>query len=149
MRLVVRHGHFAFFPDSASEIPLYVELFETPLVRENDYFTFPGLVGVPRWSIATLAYKNLVANKTFEGRTPWDAMKANGFVATAGTGVLVPKSSITSQVNPPLAGYYFLAEIPLIQPGSRDATGRQILSYSGVFRQERQQQLAVIEYSYE
>lgn len=148
MRVICRHGHFAFYPRNASEVGQYVEMFETPLIRENDYFTFEGLVGAPRWSLAGLAYKNLVANANFEGRAPWEVMKANGFVATNGTGVLVAKSTITVQLNPPLARYFFLPESLLIQPGSRNAAGQQILSYSGEFRQDTMQ-LYVTEFSYE
>lgn len=148
MRVICRHGHFAFYPRNASEVGYYVEMFQTPLVRENDYYTFEGLLGTPRWSLAGLAYKNLVAKVNFEGRAPWDAMKANGFVATNGTGVLVPKSSISIQINPPRGSYYFLPESLLVQPGSRNAAGQQILSYSGEFNQSTMQ-LYVTEFSYE
>lgn len=148
MRVLCRHGHFAFYPSKTSDIARFSNYFDEELVRDGDFYTFPLLKQAPRYSIAGKPYLTLPALKTYEGRAPWDVLRENGFVYHILSGLLVPKASITILINPPLAGFYFLAQSPLIQPGSRNTLGQQILSYDGEFFQDTVQ-LKVREFSYE
>ncbi len=76
-------------------------------------------------------------------------MAANGFVYDLTLGILVPKLSVISTVDLPLVnGYYYRAGGSLIQPGSRSATGEQILSYGAEFIAEGVS-LRILEFSYE
>lgn len=147
MRVLCRHGHFAFYPRNASEIAKFSNYFNVTLKRENDYFTFSSLFGAKNYSILGKPYLNLPAVKTFEG-LPWYVMKANGFVYDISLGVLIPKLSVISVIELPLVGFYFRAGGSLIQPGSRTLTGQQILSYSGEFV-DQGLSLNVVEFDYE
>lgn len=147
MRVVCRHGHFAFYPDNAAEIGRFANYFDESLEREEDYFTFEALAGLRKYSILGQPYGLLPATTTFEGN-PWDVMRENGFVYSLTLGILVPKLSIISLVDIPLVGYYSLVQGSLLQPGSRNLSGQQMLSYSGEFVDEGMS-LRVTEYTYE
>lgn len=115
--------------------------------RDGDFYTFPLLADAPKHSIVGALYLGVIANETFEG-SPWEVMEANGWVYSLSREILVPKESITIQISPPLAGFYFISQSPLIQAGSRNAAGRQVLSYDGEFALENFQ-LKLSEFGYE
>ncbi len=148
MRIVCRHGHIAFYPRYAVEISQFVEYWGVSLIRVDDYFTFAPLAELDRFSLAGLAYGNLTANTTYEGRNPWDVMRENEFVYHIGSSVLLPKSSIAIQVDPTLSSGFWVPATTLVQPGSRNRAGNQILSYSGEYNNHFAE-LKVSEYSYE
>lgn len=148
MRVLCRHGHIAFFPRIASEVSRFCRYFGVELIRVEDFFTFEPLVELDRYSLVGKTYGNLPAVETFEGENPWQVMKENGFVYHIASGLLLSKTSIAVKINPPLVGDFFIAESPLIQPGSRNAAGQQILSYDGEFI-DGIFQLRVREFSYE
>lgn len=134
MRVLCQHGFFFFYPRRASDIVEFTGFFGIELVRENDYYTFPELKGLERYSILGSTYGSLPAIATYEGRHPWEVMRENGWVYSLALGALVPKASITLLVRPPLVDKgYFIAETPLLQPGSRNSAGEQILSYDAFF----------------
>lgn len=147
MRVLCRHGHFAFYPRKASDVARFSNYFSVSLKRERDYFTFERLYGAEKYSLIGKPYINLPAVSTFEGE-PWEVMKKNNFVYHLGLKLLVPKVSVTSLTNLELVGYYFLAGGALIQPGVRTFSARQILSYSGEFAEEGYS-LRVTEFDYE
>lgn len=148
MRLVVRSGHFAFYPRTATDVARFCNYYGATLVSVEDYFTFPALEDLKRYSIFGKPYGLLPATKTFEGQNPWDVMKANGFVYSLGVETLVSKESITVVVNPTLMNFYMDLSTALVQPGSRDTTGQQILSYAAEFVLGMHQ-LKVTEFKYE
>lgn len=148
MRVLVRHGHFAFFPKRANDIDRFSTFFGQDLVSEDDYYTFEGLAGLPRYSLAVKAFGNLPAIKTYEGRGPWEVMRENDFVYSLTLGLLVPKLSIVKLSQPILTDGYFLSESPIYQPGMRDKSGRQILSYDAEFVSDNNQ-LRILGVSYE
>ena len=147
MRVLCRHGHFAFYPRREYEVFIFNDLFATTLSRENDYYTFPLLKDAPDYSLIAKPYLGIPALKRFEG-TPWEIMKENGFVYSVDLGVLVLKEAITLSVRPTIAGQYSIVDSPIIQPGSINAIGQRIMSYDAEFLQENLQ-LRIIEYSYE
>ncbi len=147
MRVLCRHGHFAFYPRKASDISKFSNYFDVTLVRERDYYTFEGLLDAPNYSLTGFPFLNLPALATFEGE-PWEVMRENGFVYDLRLGLIVPKLSVIGIVDLPLVGYYFLAKGSLVQPGTRTMIGRQILSYSAEF-EDVGSSLKVMEYSYE
>jgi hypothetical protein len=147
MRVLCRHGHFSFYPRAASDIARFSNFFGVSLKREQDYFTFEGLIDAPKYSLTGMPYVNLPAITTYEGE-PWDVMRENGFVYDLRVNLLVPKLSVVAFVELPQVGFYFRAGGSLIQPGSRTLLGRQILSYSGEFVEEGFS-LRVLEYDYE
>lgn len=147
MRVLCRHGHFAFYPRTAADISKFSNFFDVTLKRERDYYTFSGLYGAKNYSLALKPYLNLPALKTYEGE-PWEVMKENNFVYSLTLGLIVPKLAIISLVELPLIGFYYRAGGSLLQPGSRTKLGRQILSYSGEFVGEGYS-LNVSEFDYE
>ena len=147
MRILCRHGHFAFYPKKASDIARFSNYFSVSLKREQDYYTFAGLYQAPKYSLLGKIYLNLPAIETYEGN-PWEVMKENNFVYHLGLGVLVPKLSIVGMAELPLVGFHFLGGGALVQPGVRSLTGQQILSYSGEFIEEGYS-LRITEFSYE
>ncbi len=147
MRVLCRHGHFAFYPKRPGDVARFMEFFEVDLVRDGDFYTFPLLQDAPKYSLAVKPYLGIPATTTFEG-DPWAVMRENGFVYHIASGLLVPKQAVFIPINPILTGYYFLAESPLIQPGSQNAAGQKILSYDAEYMQEVNQ-LRVTEFAYE
>src|SRR4051812_4712842 len=93
MRVLCRHGHFAFYPRKASDINQFSQSFGVTLKREEDYYTFPRLQGAPKYSLLGKLYVNLPALATYEGM-PWEVMKANDFVYNVQLGLLVPKLAV-------------------------------------------------------
>lgn len=147
MRVVCRHGHFAFYPRRASDIAEFSNKFDYELERENDYFTFAGLAGAENYSILGKTYLNLPALTTFEG-SPWDVMRENNFVYSLALGLIIPKLAVIGviEINP--VDLYFMSDATLIQPGLRSLLGQQILSYSGEIYLDKIQ-MRITEFDYE
>lgn len=148
MKVVCRHGHFAFYPFGPSDIGRFNSYFSQTLEMENDYYTFPFLKGAPRTSLQTKPWLGLPAIKNYEGRNAWDVMKENGFVYSIDKKIVVPKASIFVTADIPRASFYYLASTALIQPGCRVITGQQVLSYEGNFDLD-QKTLKIRELSFE
>ncbi len=148
MRVLVRHGHFAFFPKTAKEVAKFASYFDQDLVRVDDYYTFESLAELPRYSIMIKPFGNLPAITTYEGRGPWEVMRENDFVYNVGLKLLVPKLAVVGMVTLLRSDAYMICPTPLYQPGMRDASGRQILSYDGEYMPENFQ-LKIREVSYE
>ncbi len=147
MRVICRHGHYAFYPRKTSDIYQFANSFDFDLVREEDYFTFAALKGAPRYSLAGSPYLDVPALETFEGN-PWDVMRENDFVYNVDSEILVPKASVMATVEISQKGLFYVTNVPLLQAGSRNVLGRQILSYSGEFQEDRFY-LRLLEFSYE
>lgn len=147
MRVICRHGHFAFYPRNASDIYRFANAFDVELMREQDYFTFSGLIGAKTYSLLGKPYLNLPAIATYEG-TPWAVMKENNYVYSVQLGLLVPKVSIVGIVEITQKGFFYVCNVPLLQPGARTILGRAIMSYSGEFDEDKFY-LRILEYGYE
>ncbi len=148
MRVLVRHGHFAFYPEMAKDVALFARFFDQDLVRVDDYYTFEALAHLPRYSLLAFPFGNLPAIATYEGRGPWEVMRENDFVYNVKTELLVPKLSIVGVLQAPRSDSYFISPTPLYQPGMRDSSGSQILSYDARFNQENFQ-LKILAVDYE
>lgn len=132
MRIVCRHGHYAFYPYASAELARFCTKYDTELFPEEDYYTFEELLEAPRYSLAGLLWLDLPAVETFEGRHAWDVMRQNGFVLSLTTKLIVPKLSIVGAYDNPRSGYYWRAVTILPQAGYRDLSGQQILSYDAI-----------------
>lgn len=132
MRILCRNGHIAFYPKDESEIFRFASFFgETP-VRDGDFYTFEFLKDAPKYSIKGKTYLGVVATKTFEGE-PWEVMRENNLVYSLNAGTVVLKTTITMVINPQNAEGFFLAESPIIQPGSLSPSGQRVLSYDAEY----------------
>lgn len=143
MRVLVRHGHFAFYPHTRDEVIHAQKLFKLELEAEDDYFTFPKLVGLPRWSQIGRPFGGLPALVTYEGRHASDVMRENGFVYSLATDLLMPFVGSTDIVRLPQGPFAALAPKPLIQPGSLlqgglGVPGNVLLGYEGELDLQRQ-----------
>lgn len=147
MRVICRHGHFAFYPRTSTDVSRFADYWRITLTRVEDYFTFPALATLPRYSFAGKSYLNLTAVKTYEGRHPWDVMRENGFVYHIASQALFQKNLIAVSVNPVLSQGFWVPPTALVQPGSRDKTGQIILSYSGEYNLHFAE-LKISEFSY-
>lgn len=147
MRVVCRHGHFAFYPRRSSDIYQFATSFDVELVREEDYFTFDALAGADKYSILGKPYLNLPALKTYEGN-PWDVLRENDYVYSLSLGLIVPKLSILGIAEISQQSFYYVTNVPLLQPGVRTVLGQQILSYSGEFYDDKFY-FRILEFDYE
>lgn len=148
MRVLCRHGHFSFYPKTPDDIGLFNRVFDVELEPDSDFWTFPFLVDAPRYSLTVKPWLGVPAIATYEGRGPWEVMRENDFVYNISLGLVVPKLTIVQTVELPGSGYYFRAPAQLIQPGARDGSGQQVLSYDAEFEQGYQR-LKVLGYDYE
>jgi hypothetical protein len=146
MRVLCRHGHFAFYPESENDVGTFNNIFDESLTRVNDFYTFSLLKDALKYSLKGKPYLGIPALVDFEGE-PWEVMRENGFVYNIALKQLVPKESITIVIDPPIVGFFWLAATPLIQPGSRNFTGNPILSYDAQFA-FKTQSLKVFEVQY-
>lgn len=146
MRIICRHGHFAFYPKDASDVWRFASLFDEELVRVGDFYTFAFLEDVPSHSLIGKDFLGLPALVTFEGQ-PWEVMRENGFVYNVGLKALVLKASVLTNLAIDLTDGFYSTENPLIQPGSRNALGQQLLSYDAEYIREASQ-LRVFEVQY-
>jgi hypothetical protein len=133
MRVICNHGHYSFYPRTASDLGRFVNFYGQELVRVGEFYTFPFLKDLEEFSLKGLPYKNLPALETFQGK-PWEVMRANGFVYSLSLKALIPKNSVLFVINPPQAGFYFTSETPLIQAGSLNSAGVPILSYDAEYQ---------------
>jgi hypothetical protein len=112
----------------------FTRLFKIALERESDYFTFPELVGLPRWSQIGRPYgaeDALPAVANFEGQNAWEVMQANGFVYSLATGLLVPFTAIVSQVTLRQTLDCAISPNLIVQPGSLVIGTGIIVGYHG------------------
>ncbi len=134
MRVLVRHGHFAFYPQFRGDVLHFQRIFGTQLYQEDDYYTFLQLTGLPRWSQFGRLFGTLPALITYEGRHPWEVMAENDFVYSLETNLLVPSATFLAEtISLPQARDFAIAPKPLIQPGSTllGLVPNQILGYEG------------------
>ena len=131
MKVICRHGHFAFYPEYKKEVSRFKTLFKVPLYAEDDYFTFESLLDLPRWSQILVPYGDLVGLVNYEARYPWQVMKQNSFVYSLALETLVPRVSITQMVSLPQTEDCIVAPKTLIQPGSIMSSGNVLLGYQG------------------
>lgn len=147
MRVLCRNGHFAFYPKLSTDLYGFKNDFGISLVRDGDFYTFPFLKAAPRYSLAGKTYLGLSAGFSYEGRAPWDVMGRNSFVYSIASSRLVAIASVTARINPLFTGELFVAETPLVQPGSINAAGLRVLSYDAIYS-EQYHQLRVMGFEY-
>lgn len=132
MRVLCRHGHYAFFPQIDEDIGRFSIVFDRPLFRVQDYFTFEGLKDFPDYSLASETFGGLPFTKTFEG-FPWEVMEQNLWVYHLSAKKLVLRETINAVVELPTTGKMVLAPSPLMQAGCLNPNGKRLVSYDGFF----------------
>jgi len=130
MRVICRHGHFSFYPQYPDELARFAVLIGRTLVRKDDYYTFEELAELEKYSINGTLNGSMVSTVTYEGQ-PWEVMKENNMVYSLEFGFIVSKTAILSMVKLTEVGSYWIANVPLIQPGSLNYLGLRIMSYDG------------------
>ncbi len=136
MRVLCRHGHIALYPRRASDVNTFAASFGVEIEREEDYYTFSGLIDAPEYSLKGSPYLDLPATITFQGK-PWDVMKENNFLYNIALKKLVPKASIVAITEITQKGLFYVCNTSILQPGVRTRSGDQILSYSGEFYEDK------------
>lgn len=147
VRILCRHGHFSFYPKDAREISRFATLFSEELEREGDFYTFAFLKDAPNYSLQGKSYLGLPATVTFEG-LPWEVMRENGFVYNIALKTLVPKLTVVTPVFLDVVDDFYTTDNPIIQPGSIEPSGQQVLSYDAEYF-GKASQLQVFEVGYE
>ncbi len=142
MRVVVRHGHFAFYPRDRSEVLHFRRKFTNlpfnQLFAQDDYFTFIGLLNLPTWSQIGKPYGLLGAPAllNYAGSHPYQVMRANRFVYSMLTATIVPSLTFAgSAVNLQQCRDQVLSPKAFLQPGclfAVDSMPRGVLTgYTG------------------
>lgn len=130
MRILCRHGHYAFYPEGPRELGRLAENFSLDFLPERDYFTFAKLAGLETYSIKGKPYGNfLPATKTYQG-LPWEVMRENGFVWSLALKTLVPKSTIVTVAKPSPLAWAWQSQTMFFQAGSL-VSGERIVSFDG------------------
>lgn len=128
MRVLCRHGHFAFYPKTEREVARFASIFNQVLLRQDDFYTFAFLKDAPEYSLLGKPYLGLPALVTYAGKA-WDVLRENGFVFDFTLGVIKPKALSISIVNLVLIDDFWTCDVPLIVPGSLTNLGSKIVSY--------------------
>lgn len=130
MRVLCRHGHYAFYPADAAELARFGDFAGLTFVQERDYFTFEGLADLETFSIKGRPYGGfLPATKTYQGE-PWEIMRENGFVWSLALEMLVPAASIVNVARPVPINWAWQNDTTLLQAGSL-VSGQRVLSFDG------------------
>lgn len=146
MRVVCRHGHFAFYPRNEIEVSRFNAIFNQPLFRDEDFYTFALLKAAPTYSLKGKAYLGATALVSYAS-SPWEILRQNGFVYDFTEMTLRPKAQIVSVINLAVTEDYWAADAPLIQAGGFDSSGQKIVSYDGeIDLQTSQLRLFEVEY---
>lgn len=125
------NGFIKYYPQEREDLIRFKSIFGIDLYREDDYFTFENLIGIPRYSIAGMPYAGILAVKTYEGRHASDVMRENGFVYNLELEAIVPMLALPNSVNMVETLNYATTPKAFIQPGARlDGRTTRILSYS-------------------
>lgn len=132
MKIICRHGFISYYPKTETDLRRFERIMDVKLIAEYDYFTFEGLIDLPRHSLLGSLYGNLPAIATFEGRDAAAVMRENSFVYHLQTGLLIPTALVLSVMKLNLSQDYAVAASPFIQPGSLLQNGARLLSYEGV-----------------
>lgn len=131
MKVICRHGFLSYYPRADTDLRRFQRIMDVTLVAENDYFTFEGLIGLPRYSLIGALFGTIPALATFEGRNAAEVMEENGFVYMLSTDLVVPKELVLSTMNLNLSQDYAVAASAFIQPGCFLQNGMRLLSYEG------------------
>lgn len=126
-----RHGFFEYYPQTKRELGTFERLQGVKLKSERDYFTFEGLIGLPRYSLQGSIYGTLPALVSYEGRDAADVMRENGFVYHLETDLLLPKELVLTTVTIPKTQDCWVAPSCFVQPGAVLQNGRRLVSYEG------------------
>lgn len=130
MRVLCRHGHYAFYPRDSAELARFSDWADIALVQERDYFTFDGLADLETFAIKGKPYGGfLPAIKTFCGE-PWEIMRENSFVWNLALEMLVPAASIVNVSKPVPTNWCWQSDVTLFQAGSF-FSGQKVLSFDG------------------
>ena len=105
-----------------------MSIFNLPLVRKHDFFTFETLEAAPDYAILGGEFLGAEVIKTFEGQ-PDEVMRENELVYNFLTDEVVPVSSIVQRVKVAEAASFFLSD-GLILPGSVTDGGLRVMDYA-------------------
>lgn len=136
MRILCRHGHFAFYPQNDSGLSRFSTYFNLALEQVEDYFTFPLFSNPPAYSLAPTPWLGGLTTAAFSGK-PWEIMRENQLVYSLSLKALVHLSAVGSIIELSRSTHYYLNQNRLVQPGSLLASGARILSYDAIFNADR------------
>ena len=68
MKVICETGYFRFYPENASEIAMFENLFNRELVAVDDYYTFAQLAELDDYSIMGQNYGGMPAKVNYAGR---------------------------------------------------------------------------------
>lgn len=128
MKINCINGFFLLNETNVGDVSKFSSLFGLGLARLKDNFTFEPLAGADDYCISGQNYLGAACSKTFSG-DPSEIFFENNLVYNFNTGLVVQKASITTLVDIPQAGNWFLSS-GLILPGSVTKSGDKIKSYT-------------------
>jgi hypothetical protein len=131
MKLTCTHGYFKLEEFRQGEFSEFMSYSGLAIVRSGDHFTFDGLVGAPKYSIAGGEFLGCPTTETFEGE-PWEVMRANGLVYDFTNGAVVPIETVLNSVRLESAGNFYQAG-GMIMPGSVTDDGTRVTDYAASF----------------
>lgn len=148
MKLIVRHGHYAFYPRYSKSVSVFNGVFRQELKLDpKGFYTFPRLLNLPDYALEAKPYGNLPAIKTYEGE-PWEIMREQGWVYNLTTEALAPITSISYSVKIEPATYAFIAFDVVPQAGGVNPTGLKLIDYEGELDLDAQNTLRIRELRY-
>jgi hypothetical protein len=121
MRIICKNGFYKFFPQQIAEVARFSAKFGVELVECEDYFTFPALEALSKFSFIRQSYGGLVGVANYCGNRE-EILGANGFSLYLPTQKLVLKSLIFEKINYSYSNFYFTDTLP--QAYSYDENGK-------------------------
>lgn len=86
MKIICKNGYYKFYPQKTGDLTLYGQ----KLVPLKDYFTFPSLAELPKYSIQNQLFWGIIpAEKTFCGR-PEELLKVNNLTFNLDLNTITP-----------------------------------------------------------
>lgn len=136
MKVKCLHGYYIFEELKIGQVSNFTWITGIELSPKKNYFTFPGLVNAPEYSLINQDLLGVQALTTFEGE-PHEVFEQNKVVFDITSGTVKYLSAINLQTEISQAGNKFISN-GLIMAGARISTGQIIKNFSGFFIQATQ-----------
>lgn len=116
MRIICENGFYKFFPEKIAEVKRFQTKFGIELVPCEDYFTFPVLAALPKFSFIGHPYSGVILGLANYAGKREEVMAANGLTYHILLRKLILKSTFAGfkKLEYVISNYIFLNTLPQV-----------------------------------
>lgn len=136
MKVLCRHGHYAFYPKNDREVFDFSQYFQRKMIFVDDYYTFEKIGLLAQYGIKNQNYGGSILSTTASGHA-WEVFKENSLVYNLNTDIVVPIASITSLANIKRVYASYQVDNIFLQAGSI-YNGKRVIDFFGEYEIKNQ-----------